>query len=74
MSAPSDFGRCPCGGVFVPGTVEVRMTLLDPVVVLEDMPRGTCPNCGSWVYKAGVFEEIEALMGERPLRPPTSVP
>lgn len=63
----SDFGPCPCGGVFERRTVEVRMTVEGEMIVIEDVPQGACPVCGSRVYKARVLEEIEATMrGDRP--------
>jgi YgiT-type zinc finger domain-containing protein len=58
----SAFGRCPCGGVYEPRVVEVRMTVGGEAVVLSDVPQGACPVCGSRIYKAAVLEEIEAVM------------
>jgi len=58
----SDYGACPCGGVYEQRMVEVRMTVGDEVVVLIDVPQGACPQCGSRVYKAAMLEEIEASM------------
>jgi YgiT-type zinc finger domain-containing protein len=43
--------------------VEVRMTVGRDKVVLREVPQGACPQCGSRVYKAGVLEQLEALMG-----------
>jgi hypothetical protein len=32
-------------------------------IVLEHVPQGACPLCGSRVYKTAVLEQIEAIMG-----------
>lgn len=69
MSLPpsSDYGRCPCEGVYERRTVEVRISVGGDTVVIPDVPQGACPVCGSRVYKARVLEEIETIMrGERP--------
>jgi YgiT-type zinc finger domain-containing protein len=58
----SDYGQCPCGGVYERRTVEVRMTLGGEVVSLANVPQGACPLCDSRVYKAGTLEAIEAAM------------
>ncbi len=58
----SDFGRCPCGGVYERRFVEVSMTVGGEAVRLADVPQGRCPVCGSRVYKAVTLEGIEALM------------
>ncbi len=57
-----DYGRCPCSGAYDTRAVEVRMTVASKVVVLTDVPQGSCPLCGSRVYKAEVLERIESLM------------
>lgn len=57
-----DYGRCPCGGVYENRQVEIRMNVCGKVVVLEDVPQGFCPNCGSRVYKTEVLEKLESLM------------
>ena len=63
----TDFGSCPCGGgQFESREVEVRMTVGGVVYVMTGVPRGSCPHCGSRVYKAAVLEEIEAIMHDRP--------
>jgi hypothetical protein len=61
----SDYGRCPCGGVYERRFVEVRMTVADEPVHLQDVPQGACPLCGSRVYKANVLESIESVMRGR---------
>jgi YgiT-type zinc finger domain-containing protein len=68
---PSDYGRCPCGGTYESRMVEVRMTVGSEKVVLSGVPQGACPRCGSRVYKAGVLEQLEGLMGSWPPRPAT---
>jgi hypothetical protein len=70
LPPPSDYGRCPCGGVYDNRVVEVRMTVGDKPIVLTDVPQGACPLCGSRVYKAGVLEGIEALMRGEPASAP----
>jgi len=66
---PVDYGRCPCGGAYERRAVEVRMTVDDQVVVLEDVPQGSCPECGSRVYKAATLVGIESAM--RGVLPPS---
>jgi YgiT-type zinc finger domain-containing protein len=68
-SLPAEYGRCPCTGVYENRTVEVRMTVGGEAVVLENVPQGACPICGSRVYKTEVLERIEALMHQRELDP-----
>jgi len=42
------------------------MTVGEKQIVLNDVPQGVCPQCGSRVYKAEMLERIEATMkGER---------
>jgi YgiT-type zinc finger domain-containing protein len=65
----SEFGPCPCGGHFEPRTVEVKMTVHGETIVIQDVPQGACPVCGSRVYKARVLEEIEATMRATMPRP-----
>jgi len=71
---PYEFGRCPCGGTYESKLVEVRMTVQGEVVVLSDVPQGACPVCGSRVYKAGMLEDIEALMRGRSAPPRPHIP
>lgn len=55
------FGRCPCGGAYEHKWVEVFFS--EPETLpLEDVSQGTCPQCGSKVYKCSVLRELEALM------------
>lgn len=65
----TEYGRCPCTGEYENRAVEVRMTVGSEVVVLNDVPQGACPLCGSRVYKAEVLERIEALFHQRELDP-----
>jgi YgiT-type zinc finger domain-containing protein len=69
VTPSSEFGDCPCGGEFETRIVEVRLQADGEEVLLEDVPQGACPECGSRVYKAGVLEVIEAVMGKRTIRP-----
>jgi YgiT-type zinc finger domain-containing protein len=55
----------------MPRTVEVTMRVGDDTIVLKELPQGACPQCGSRVYKAGVLEELETLMGGWTARVPT---
>lgn len=57
-----DYGRCPCGGVYERRYVEVRMTVGGDAILLEDVPQGACPLCGSRVYKRIVLTGIEMVM------------
>ena len=64
MSASDDleYGKCPCGGQYENRSVEVRMTVHGTVITLSDVPQGTCPNCGSRIYKKQVIEYVESVM------------
>lgn len=67
------YGRCPCSGHYASKQVEVRMTVAGTNVVMEGVPQGECPLCGSRVYKAAVLDCIEALMrGQRGAGPFTT--
>jgi YgiT-type zinc finger domain-containing protein len=57
-----DYGRCPCGTAYGWRAVEVRLKVDGKVVVLTQVPQGSCPSCGSRVYKGEVLERIELLM------------
>jgi hypothetical protein len=56
----SAYGRCGCGTEYVVEMVEVRFTEAGLANVLSDVPRGACPSCGAFVYRAPVMERIEA--------------
>lgn len=64
-SLPIEYGSCPCTGVYEKRTVEITMTVDGETVVLENVPQGACPFCGSRVYKTEVLERIEALFHQR---------
>jgi YgiT-type zinc finger domain-containing protein len=73
----TSFGRCPCGGQYDARTVQVQITVDGEQFLLDDVPQGACPSCGSRVYKAYVLEELEAMHRGRParsLRVPTGEP
>jgi YgiT-type zinc finger domain-containing protein len=65
----TEYGKCPCSGRYENHTVEVRMTVGGRFVVLKNVPQGSCPRCGSRVYKTEVLERVEALMHQRELDP-----
>jgi YgiT-type zinc finger domain-containing protein len=65
---PSFYGTCPCTGTYEERHVEVRINVGDEPVVLDRVPQGACPACGSRVYKAEVIEGLEAVMRDRPVR------
>ncbi|MFF0204581.1 YgiT-type zinc finger protein [Streptomyces sp. NPDC005017] len=60
--AEHDLGKCPCGGSYYLRNVVVRMTVNGRIVVLDDISQGSCPNCGSRVYKALTLEAVENVM------------
>ena len=64
MTSPGEayYGRCPCGGTYEARRVEVRMTVAGELMVLDNLPQGACPVCGSRVYKTAVLEELERAM------------
>ena len=57
-----DYGICPCLGKYEHRRVEVRMKVKDEPIVLDDIPQGACPLCGSRVYKTDYLEYIESVM------------
>jgi YgiT-type zinc finger domain-containing protein len=57
-----DYGRCPCSGVYDRRTVEVRLNVNGKVKIISGIPQGSCPMCGSRVYKPEDLERIEAIM------------
>lgn len=57
-----NFGRCPCSGRYENRLVEVRITLEDRNVVLNDVVQGACLLCGSRVYKATTLALVECVM------------
>jgi hypothetical protein len=64
-----EHGPCPCGGVFEPRLVEVRLSVGNEPVVLSNVPQGGCATCGSRVYKREILEVIETIFrGELPLQ------
>ena len=62
QNPPQDYGRCPCTGLYDRRFVEVRLNVRGKMVVLTNVPQGTCTMCGSRVYKTDVLERIESLM------------
>jgi YgiT-type zinc finger domain-containing protein len=58
----SQYGPCRCSGTFEQREIEVRFRIQEETVVLDDVPQGVCPSCGTKVYKANVLAAIETLM------------
>ena len=58
----SQYGRCRCTSTFEQREVEIRMLVQEESVVLNDVPQGVCPSCGTKVYKANVLAALEALL------------
>jgi hypothetical protein len=56
------YDKCPCGGKYQHRWVEVRMMVKGQHVVLDKVPQGNCPQCGSLVYKTSVLAAIESTM------------
>jgi hypothetical protein len=52
------FGRCPCTGLYQRRFVEVRFK----GQLLQNIPQGYCPQCGSRVYQAFVLRWLEAAL------------
>ncbi len=61
MTMTPEYGICPCTGRYDNRTVEVSMTVNDKPVVLDNVPQGACPLCGSRVYKTYVLESIKTV-------------
>jgi YgiT-type zinc finger domain-containing protein len=55
-------GKCPCGGTYEDRKVDVRFTRRESgeVTVLDSVPQGACPICGSRVYHASMLYRIES--------------
>jgi YgiT-type zinc finger domain-containing protein len=62
-----DFGRCPCSGIYEARMVEVTLSVDGKAVILKRVPQGSCPLCGSRVYKTLTLEAIEQAHNNRPL-------
>jgi hypothetical protein len=60
-------GRCPPVALTRTGGVEIRMTVAGEVILLADVPRGACPECGSRVFRAGILEHIESAYRAEPV-------
>jgi hypothetical protein len=61
MEMPS-FESCPCGlGSFESSLVDIAMMVAGARVVLENIPQGLCPKCGSRVYSPECLLRIERL-------------
>ena len=56
-------GKCPCGGTYEDRTVEVRLSRSESgeMIVLDSVPQGVCPRCGSRVYHASMLYRIESI-------------
>lgn len=49
------------------------MTVGGKAIVLQDVPQGACPLCGSRVYQAGDLAALEAVLRGRPAPLPHAV-
>jgi hypothetical protein len=61
------YGHCICGMKYEHRFVEVHMVLDGQHVVVDKVPRGACPLCGSLVYKTAVLATIESKMKGAPV-------
>jgi YgiT-type zinc finger domain-containing protein len=62
LSRVPEFGICACGGTFENHLVEVRFSPPEgEQILLENVPQGACPVCGSRVYRADVLAHIESI-------------
>jgi YgiT-type zinc finger domain-containing protein len=61
------YGHCICGLEYEHRFVEVRMVVDGQHVVLDKVPQGACPQCGSRVYKTAVLAAIESTMKGAPV-------
>jgi len=61
-STSYEYGTCPCGGKYKTRQVEVRTTIGSKLVILNEVPQGACPQCGSRVYKAEVLARVETFL------------
>ncbi|HVN54165.1 MAG TPA: YgiT-type zinc finger protein [Anaerolineaceae bacterium] len=63
------FGTCPCGGKYENHSIKVTLNVNDQSIVLDPVPQGVCPNCGSRVYTTETLELIEKIIKSTPDRP-----
>jgi YgiT-type zinc finger domain-containing protein len=61
ISQNSEYGECFCKEIYTSQLVDIRMTVDEKLVVLQNVPQGNCPGCGSRVYTASTLETIEAV-------------
>ena len=59
-------GACPCGGAYEDRWVEVRLVAPSSghETLLQSIPQGVCPVCGSRVYHASDLNRIELVFRE----------
>jgi hypothetical protein len=56
------FGRCPCGGRYATRTVSVQAS---GTRTIDDVEQGSCPLCGSRIYKTSIVEMLELNMRDQ---------
>ena len=64
LSRVFDYGTCPCGGEHNSGMIPVTIHRAAGEPIVLSVPQGTCPLCGSRVYKAQVLERVEAITAQ----------
>jgi YgiT-type zinc finger domain-containing protein len=62
ISQNGEYGECFCQTEYEVRVVEVDLTVDDKLVVLNKIPQGVCPRCGSRVCTAEILETIESVM------------
>ena len=61
--APYDFGQCACGGIYESFCEPLPVERIG--ITLTNVPKGKCPVCGAFVYKARVLDRIERTYSGR---------
>jgi YgiT-type zinc finger domain-containing protein len=61
-----EYGDCPCSGRYENLAVDIRVSVAGHIEELREVPQGSCPLCGSRVYKADVIERLDGLLKSKP--------
>jgi HTH-type transcriptional regulator/antitoxin MqsA len=58
-----DYGKCHvCGEQMLEKQINQDFWIKGKLLVIEDVPAGVCPRCGERVVRAGVGQQVMALI------------
>jgi HTH-type transcriptional regulator / antitoxin MqsA len=58
-----NYGKCHvCGEQMIEKQINQDFWIKGKLLVIEDVPAGVCPRCGEKVVKAGVGQQVAALI------------